>query len=59
MISYTINKKDKMTILLLYKPEQLNTNLEFSSDRPNYITKMFTGINLEYRNLTQSIRLTL
>jgi hypothetical protein len=25
-----------MIILLLYKPEQLNKNLEFSSDRLNY-----------------------
>ena len=34
-------------------------DLEFSSDRPNYITKCFTRINVEYRKLTQTIRLTL
>jgi len=29
-----------MIILLLYKPEKYE-NLEFSSDRPNYTTKVF------------------
>jgi hypothetical protein len=59
MISYTTNKNDKMIILLLYKLEQINMNLEFSSDGPNYITKVYTRISLEYKKLTQSIRLTL
>jgi hypothetical protein len=34
-------------------------NLEFSLNCPNCITKVSTQINLEYRKLTQSIRLTL
>jgi hypothetical protein len=45
-------QENKTIILLLYKPEQINMNLEFSSDCPNYITKVFTRINLKYRKLT-------